>query len=129
MRRPGVLVVDDDHVLLRVLSMQFEQEGYAVRTASDGRRALEAMREEHPDVVILDAMMPDMGGVEVCRRIRADPELAAITILVLTAHSALEEPSFAAGADGFVSKPYDLRSLSTQVSELVALRALEVGPG
>ena len=122
MSPPSLLVVDDDPVLLRVLAMQFEHEGYAVHTAPDGAEAIRLMRAHQPDAVVLDVMMPGMSGIEVCDAIRADPALASISVLVLTAHSAMEEPALAAGADGFVSKPYDLGSLTSRVRALVALR-------
>ena len=127
LHRASLLVVDDDPALLRVLAMQFEQEGYIVRTASDGLSAIETMQAHHPDVVVLDVMMPGISGLEVCSRIRADPELASITVLVLTARDAMEEPAFAAGADGFLSKPYDLRKLSALVRDMVALGPAVVG--
>jgi CheY-like chemotaxis protein len=125
-KRPRLLIADDDPILLRVLAMQFEHEGYEVCTAVSGTEALASIRVDRPDAVILDGMMPDLGGVEACRLVRSDPDLAGVTVLVLTAYPGLEEPAYAAGADGFVGKPYDLRSLSARVRELVALRPAEL---
>ncbi len=112
-----ILVVDDDARLLHVLAVFFELKGYEVRTAAGGLPALEAIGEQRPDVVILDALMPDLGGLEVCKRLRSDEKLKGLPIIIVTAAAELEKPAIAAGADAFVSKPFDLDELLGRVEE------------
>src|SRR5436309_1885833 len=100
-----LLLVDDDPQLTHIVSMYFDIEGFVVLTARDGREALETLTQSRPDVVLLDLMMPDINGVEVCRAIRANPRLNSLPIIVFTAAENEEEALKAAGADAFVAKP------------------------
>jgi len=116
--KPEILVVDDDMPLLRVLALHFETEGYRVGLASGGREALAQVRLRRPGLVILDAMMPIMSGVEVCRQLRAMDGGGDLKIVMLTANSQVVAAAREAGADGFVTKPFSLQGLSAEVRRL-----------
>ena len=115
---PEVLVVDDDPPLLRVLALHLENEGYTVRTAPGGREALAQVGLHPPDLIVLDAMMPAMSGVEVCRQVRSMENGADVRILMLTANSQVEEAAMDAGADTFMTKPFSLVTLSAELRRL-----------
>ena len=102
-----ILVVDDAADNVKLLACNLEDEGYAVATASDGPEALRLARTEHPDLMLLDIMMPGMDGTEVCRQVKADPELKDIPIIMVTAKHLDEDvvKGLDAGADDYVSKP------------------------
>ena len=104
----GVLVVDAQPLNVKVLEAKLSSEYYEVISATDGASALAAMREEKPDIVLLDIMMPGMDGYDVCRTLKADPATAGIKIVVLTAFAqqATMQQAFAAGADDYMTKPF-----------------------
>jgi CheY-like chemotaxis protein len=116
---PSVLVVDDDARLVQVIEMYLQNEGYQVLTASGGVAALEALRTARPDVVVLDVMMPDVSGIEVCRRMRASEALRTTPVLVLTAFPGSEGEAIAAGANRFVPKPFSLEGLRAELDGLI----------
>lgn len=118
----SILVVDDDAVVRELLRMNFELEGHEVLEADDGVSALAAVREHHPDAVLLDVMMPAPNGFEVCATLRADPELAAMPVVLLTARalSADRVRGHDAGADAYVTKPFDPLELVELIERLVA---------
>ncbi len=121
-----ILVVDDDPVVVKLLTVNFEMEGYEVVAAEDGPTALEKARRYHPDVVVLDVMMPRMDGLEVARRLRADPETEDLPILMLSAKA--QAPDVAAGleiADDYMTKPFEPLELLERVA---AVRAQRTGP-
>ena len=124
-RRTSVLVVDDELALVRVLAMHLESEGYDVLTATRGPEALAHIRQRHPDVVVLDAMMPGMSGLEVCRRVRRDKELSDAHVIILTANAGFRQTAEDAGADEFMTKPFHLQDLSTAIERLSARLAGE----
>ena len=103
-----ILVVDDEPTLLETLAENLEQDGFQVVTATDGRQALERFRTVQPDLVILDLMLPELSGVEVCRIIRRE---APVPIIMLTAKgSELDKVvGLEVGADDYVTKPFSLR--------------------
>ncbi len=117
-----ILVVDDEPTVRETLAENLQREGYRVVTASDGREALARFRGERPDLVILDVMLPELSGVEVCRIIRAE---SAVPILMLTAKDAEIDTvvGLEVGADDYVSKPFSLRELLARIRAL--LRRLE----
>jgi two-component system alkaline phosphatase synthesis response regulator PhoP len=115
-----VLVVDDEEPILELLKYNLEKQGYDVRTAIDGQVAVDTARKFHPDLVLLDIMMPKMDGVEACRQIRAIPELANTFIVFLTARSEeySEVAGFDVGADDYITKPIKPRALMSRISAL-----------
>ncbi|RLC70614.1 MAG: DNA-binding response regulator [Chloroflexi bacterium] len=114
-----ILLVDDDPTLVEGLSYSLKREGYEVAVAADGLRALECVREEQPDLVILDIMLPQLDGFEVCRILRAAG--AKVPILMLTAKT--EEVGKAVGlelgADDYFTKPFGLRELVARIRALL----------
>ena len=120
MPEPLVLVVDDEPHIRETISFILEMEGFRVETAGDGEEALDAVARLRPRVVLLDAMMPRRDGFDVCRTIRATPELADVRVIVLTAlgQQTDRERALAAGADHYVSKPFDEQALLELLREL-----------
>ncbi|MEO5941006.1 MAG: response regulator [Candidatus Limnocylindrales bacterium] len=109
---PTVLIVDDEQhirLLIEQTLEDLEDEGVELQTASDGEMALDVVRNHHPELVFLDVMMPKMNGFEVCRAIKADPEMAATTVVMLTAKGQAydRDEGLAAGADRYLTKPFD----------------------
>lgn len=116
-----ILIVDDEPNILVPLEFLMKREGYEVSVASDGQAALEALSAGATDLVILDVMLPRMSGFEVCRRLREDPALAGLKILMLTAkgRDAEVEKGLGLGADAYVTKPFSTRDLVVRVRELL----------
>jgi two-component system, OmpR family, alkaline phosphatase synthesis response regulator PhoP len=115
-----VLVVDDEEPILELLKYNLEKQGYEVKTASDGFTGVDIARRFHPDLVLLDIMMPKMDGVETCRQIRAIPELTNTFVVFLTARSEeySEVAAFDVGADDYITKPIKPRALMSRISAL-----------
>ena len=118
-----VLVVEDNAINLELVRDVLEAEGYAVLTATNGIEALDLIRAEAPDLVLMDLQLPGIDGLEVTRRVRADPAIRAVPIIALTAHAMLgdNESVVAAGCDGYISKPIRLNAFRDLV-------AAHVGP-
>jgi len=120
---PLVLVVDDLPQNVRLLEAVLSPKGFRVATASSGEEALDVLSQEHPDLVLLDILMPGMDGYEVCRRIRQDPGTAFLPVIMITASG--EEQKLRAiesGADDFVNKPFDQAELLARVRSLVRVK-------
>lgn len=102
-----ILIVDDDKGLTQLLRLVFESKGFGVTIAHDGEQALEALKTELPEVILLDIMMPGMDGIEVCRQVRADPRTCDTPVIVLTAKSDPETRRLAieAQATEYLVKP------------------------
>lgn len=115
-----VLAVDDDETIQRLLQVNLEMEGYEVVIAGDGTEALERARELHPDLILLDVMMPEVDGWEVCRRLRDDPDLEDVPVVFLSARAqeADVERGTELGADAYITKPFDPIELLELVEEL-----------
>jgi two-component system alkaline phosphatase synthesis response regulator PhoP len=115
-----VLVVDDEEDILELLKYNLKKEGYDVKTASNGVKAVEIAKSFLPDLVILDIMMPHQDGVETCRQMREIPELNNSYILFLTARTEeySEVAAFDIGADDYISKPIKPRALMSRISAL-----------
>ncbi len=109
-----ILVVDDETTLRETVAEALEADGFAVTTAADGRAALERFRADSPDLVLLDLMLPEISGIEVCRIIRAE---SSVPIIMLTARgSELDKVvGLELGADDYVTKPFSLRELSARI--------------
>lgn len=116
-----ILVVDDDPTALRLIGYSLQQEGYDVLTAANGLDGLTQARQLHPDLIILDIMMPDLDGFEVCRRLRADPATRRLPVLMLTAKGQVADKvaGFRAGADDYLVKPADPGELVARVAALL----------
>jgi len=115
-----VLVVDDENDILELLQYNLKKEGYDVKTALEGKKAVEIAKTFQPDLVILDIMMPHQDGVETCRQIREIPELSTAYIIFLTARSEeySEVAAFDIGADDYITKPIKPRALMSRISAL-----------
>lgn len=115
-----VLVVDDEEPILELLKYNLEKQGYDVRIASNGYEAVEIAKKFHPDLVLLDIMMPKMDGVEACRILRANPDLQNTFIVFLTARAEeySEIAAFDVGADDYILKPIKPRALMSRISAL-----------
>ena len=109
-----ILVVEDEESLADTVRYNLEREGYAVRVSGDGRGALERFREESPDLVILDLMLPEVSGLDVCRTIRSDSD---VPIIMVTAKDSEADKvaGLELGADDYVTKPFSMRELVSRV--------------
>ena len=121
MTAPRVLVVEDEDNIATALEFLITREGYGHDRVASGAEALPRIRDTHPDLVLLDIMLPEVSGYEICEGIRTDPALAAVKVLMMTARgSAFERrKGIELGADGFISKPFDLKDLRDEVRRLL----------
>jgi two-component system, OmpR family, alkaline phosphatase synthesis response regulator PhoP len=125
-----VLVVDDEEPILELLKYNLEKDGYEVKTAQDGARAVDIAKKFIPDLVLLDIMMPKMDGVETCRQLRDMPELQKTFVVFLTARSEeySEVAAFDIGADDYITKPIKPRALMSRISALFRRESKKSSP-
>jgi len=118
---PSILVVEDDQALSDLLTWNLSAEGYDVRSTGDGEEALLMVREQQPDAIILDWMIEQVPGIEVCRQLRKDRETARIPIMMLTARGEEEDRvrGLKTGADDYVTKPFSTRELMARIEALL----------
>jgi DNA-binding response OmpR family regulator len=117
-----VLVVEDSPTVTSVVKYFLELEGFDVLLAGDGLVGLELARREHPDLIVSDVNMPEMGGVAMVKALRLDPRMSDVCILMLTSESSVECETevLAAGADDYILKPVEPRRLAARVKALLA---------
>jgi DNA-binding response OmpR family regulator len=117
-----VLVADDDADIRDLVVFKVEQLGVEVVAVGDGQAALDTVRARRPDLAVLDVSMPGLSGIDVCRMIRAEPEIAGTPVIMLTARvQELDvEQGFTAGADDYVTKPFSPRELVSRVQALLS---------
>jgi len=124
-RKPTILIADDDPQILTMLGIRLAKKGYNILEASDGLQTLKQAREHHPDLVLLDVMMPAKNGWEVAKEIRSDDDLKNIGIVMLTAIgekvNELTSPLY--GADAYVDKPFDFNDLEKKIKAILEERA------
>ncbi len=116
-----ILVADDDNNILFLVSEILVRQNYEVFQAVNGDQALKDAKSLHPDLMVLDIMMPVIDGIEVCRRIKASPETSDIKVIMLTAKTSGKdmEAGMAAGADHYMTKPFKIAELSGMIKELL----------
>lgn len=120
---PFVLIVEDEDNIATALEYVVKREGYGHARIADGADVMDFIRRQHPEVVLLDIMLPSVSGYEICQEIRLDPSLTDVKVLMMTARgSALEKrKAMALGADGFVTKPFDLGTLRGEIKRIVTM--------
>ena len=117
-----VLIADDEQNIVISVEFLMRRESYEVSVAGDGEAALQRIREDKPDLVLLDVMMPKKNGFDVCQEVRAEQAIEATSILMLTARGRDTEVAkgLALGADGYMTKPFSTKDLVDKVRELLA---------
>jgi DNA-binding response OmpR family regulator len=116
-----LLIVDDEDGVRALVRMTLDNGLYEIIEASDGLEALDLAKEHHPDLVLLDVMLPDLSGMDVCRKIKDDPDLASTTVVMLTARAQTADLGDAeeAGADGYFTKPFSPIALTRKVESIL----------
>ncbi|BDG09333.1 response regulator [Anaeromyxobacter paludicola] len=136
---PSVLIVDDERDLVSLLDFNLRQAGFETLLAQSGEEALGWLRRRVPDLILLDLMLPDVSGVEICRKVKTDPRTRAVPVVMLTARSDEVDRvvGFELGADDYVTKPFSVRELVLRVKAVLRRAAAapaeqrppsEVGP-
>jgi DNA-binding response OmpR family regulator len=118
----NILIVDDDPNIRELLEVNLGAAGFTIRNASQGREAMDLMRQRTPDLVILDIMMPEMDGWEVCKQIRDDPRLERVKIIMLTAKGSEKDKLVGMEifkADEYMTKPFDIDELIKTITTLL----------
>lgn len=113
-----ILVVDDDHKIVDLVALYLRRDGYSVLTAHDGREALELARRKHPDLIVLDLLLPELDGTDVCRLLRAESQ---VPIIMLTARSTDDDKlrGLDLGADDYLTKPFNPRELMARIRAIL----------
>ena len=117
-----ILIIEDEDNIAVALEFLLAREGHAHSRHAEGGTALSAIRSERPDLVLLDVMLPDISGYEVVEKLRADPGLSGVRILLMTARGSIVEKrrGLALGADGFIAKPFELSELRAEMTRLLS---------
>lgn len=121
MSKKRILIIEDVPEVLRGLVIRLERAGYEVITATDGEDGLKKARDENPDLVLLDLMLPKMDGYKVCRLLKFDEDYQHIPVLILSARAMERDRArgFETGADAYITKPYDSKTLLTTIERLL----------
>ncbi len=116
-----ILLVEDERDILDLLSHYMEKEGFRIRTVMDGAAGLAAARQEHPDLIVLDLMLPGMDGLDLCKKLRADPATALTPVIMLTAKADETDKivGLELGADDYLTKPFSPKELVARVKALL----------
>jgi two-component system phosphate regulon response regulator PhoB len=127
---PNVLVVDDERDLVTLLDFNLRQAGYETTLAYGGEEALSAARRRPPQLVLLDLMLPDLYGTEVCRQLKADPRTRSVPVVMLTARGSEVDRvvGFELGADDYVVKPFSVRELVLRVGAVLRRAGVATAP-
>ena len=113
----NILIADDDPGILEVVKIILEEDGeYRVVTVSDGSKVESVIKQDRPDLILLDIWMPGMDGRELTKRLKSDPKVKNTPILLISAYDDIEGKAKEAGADGFIEKPFDIGALKGKVS-------------
>jgi two-component system, OmpR family, alkaline phosphatase synthesis response regulator PhoP len=117
----NVILAEDDPDIQLVARLSLKRAGFSVKVVGNGLEALDGIRQEPPDVILLDWMMPELDGPETCRRLKADPATASIPVIFLTAKSQEAEiqRGLSLGAAGYITKPFDALALGQQVRDII----------
>ncbi len=121
MAKGKILVVDDEIYIVHILDFSLGMEGYEVLTALDGEQALEKARASHPDLIVLDIMMPKLDGYETCKMLKADDNTKNIPVILLSAkgRNVDQKVGFEVGADDYITKPFSPRKLVERINALL----------
>jgi len=120
--KPRILVVDDEPEAVELIEFNLKQSGYTVSTASDGAEALKKARSQVPDLIVLDVMLPEMDGFEICKTLRIDAATARVPIIMLTAKAAEIDRvlGLELGADDYLTKPFSTRELLLRIKKILS---------
>jgi diguanylate cyclase (GGDEF)-like protein len=126
-RKPWVLVVDDEEPIRKIVTFQLEKSGYDVSGCVDGTEALRMVHEREPDLILLDVMMPNMDGYEVCKRLKSNYQTSHIPIIMVTAKAELENrlQGFEDGANDYITKPFAITELLVRVKNVLQWSQLQ----
>lgn len=126
-----ILIIEDDRSAARLAQYALQQAGYDVTVAYDGYEGLEKTLHEHPDLIILDIMLPGIDGYEICHRLRAEPETIALPILIISAKAREEDRNIGlkVGADDYLAKPVEPSVMLAKIEELLSEKGSEVVNG
>lgn len=116
-----IMIVDDEPDLVAVTSFRLKKHGYNILTASNGQEALDMIKKESPDLVLLDLRLPLISGQDVCKKIKSDPELKNIAVIIFTASASIDiiEKAKTLGADDHLIKPFDSEQLLSTVKKFI----------
>ena len=119
-----ILIVDDNAINLKLVAYLMKANGYTVDTALDAESAIESIRTKHPDVILMDIQLPGIDGLELTRRLKADPKTRDIVIVAVTAYAMKgdQAKALAAGCDDYITKPIDTRTLPETIAKHLAKR-------
>ncbi len=121
MKKPLIFVIEDDEDINELLVYNLEKEGFSVKSFLHGKDALDALNIEKPDIILLDIMLPDIDGFDICKSIRSDPKLSHIPIIMLTAKDTEIDKvvGLELGADDYVTKPFSFRELTARIKAVL----------
>lgn len=131
MAKGKLLLIDDEKEFVDTLAIRLEAKGYNIIKAFDGKEGLEKAHLEKPDLIILDVIMPEMSGFDVCEKLKIDPRFNKIPVILLTAKFQPSDIEFGKemGAEAYLTKPIELDELSGKIAELLKKKGIDLGEG